>query len=300
MDGVPAKVAGVGELVLCLPPAPDGAVPDVCLAAAHLVGVDEVWRIGGAQAVAAMAYGTESMRAVDVIAGPGNVYVALAKQQVAGDVGIAAAFAGPSEIVVIADDSTPPTSAAIDLVVQAEHGPGGLAWLVAWQQEVIDAVVAEVDAITASSPRRADIEATFAEGGYAVLVDDAESAVEVSNAIAPEHLQLMTADAGRLVSEVRHAGAVFCGPWAPASLGDYIAGPSHTLPTNGSARFAGALGVEDFQKRMHVIDVDRAAFEGVRDHVATLARIEGLVAHSESVSRRAEWAEAGTTVGPIP
>jgi histidinol dehydrogenase len=303
MDAVPARVAGVGEVVLCLPPGPDGSVPDACLAAAHLAGVDEVYRIGGAQAIAAMAYGTETIRPVDVIAGPGNVYVALAKQQVAGDVGVAAAFAGPSEIAVVADASAPVGAVAIDLVVQAEHGPGGIAWLITWDPEVAEAVDGAVAGIVAASPRRAEIESTLADGGYVALVDGPEAAMEVANHIAPEHLQLVTADPEALVPAVRHAGAVFCGPWAPASLGDYIAGPSHTLPTNGSARFAGALTVDDFQKRMHVIDVDRDAFERVRGHVAALATAEGLAAHADSVRRRVELIEgapapAGTGAEP--
>ncbi len=286
MTAVPARVAGVEEVCLCVPPGPDGRIADVTLAAAHLAGVDEVYAAGGAQAIAALAYGTETIAAVDVVAGPGNVYVAIAKREVAGDVGVAAAFAGPSEIVVLADRTAPPTYAAIDLVVQAEHGPGGLAWLVTWDGQTLDAVCAEVDRLVEGSPRREDVLATFAEGGYAVLVDDDVAAMAVANAIAPEHLQLMVDDPRALVPAVRNAGAVFCGPLSPASVGDYVAGPSHVLPTNGTARFAGALTVADFCKDIHVITLDQTALDGVAGAVATLAEAEGLVAHAESVRLR--------------
>ena len=286
MTAVPAKVAGVSEVCLCVPPAADGAIADVTLAAAHLAGVDEVYAVGGAQAVAAMAYGTEEIPAVDVIAGPGNVYVAIAKREVAGDVGVAAAFAGPSEIVVIADATAPVPFAAIDVVVQAEHGPGGLAWLITWDDAVAAAVTEEVGRIALASPRHDDIAATLAEGGYAVVVDSPEAAVEVANRIAPEHLQLMVDDPRALLSGVRHAGAVFCGPLSPASVGDYVAGPSHVLPTNGTARFAGALTVDDFCKDIHVITLDQDAIDGVAEAVAAIADAEGLPAHAQSARMR--------------
>ena len=290
MTAVPARAAGVDEVVLCVPPGRDGSVPAVTLAAAALAGVDEVYRVGGAQAVAAMAYGTESIRPVDVIVGPGNVYVAVAQREVAaeGVVGVPAPFAGPSEVVVVADETTPVECAAVDLVVQAEHGPDGLAWLITPSPSVADAVGAAVADLVARSPRRTDIEATLSDGGYAVVVDSLEAAMEVSNAIAPEHLELMTADPEALVPRVRHAGAVFCGPWAPASVGDYVAGPSHVLPTYGSARFAGALRVDDFVKTVHVINVDRPTLGRLAPHVVALAEAEGLSAHAESV--RIRWA----------
>jgi histidinol dehydrogenase len=290
MTAVPARVAGVPELVLCVPPGPDGTVPAATLAAAALAQVDEVYRIGGAQAVGAMAYGTESLRPVDVVVGPGNLYVAEAKRQVAaeGVVGLPAPFAGPSEVVVVADDTTPVSWAAIDVVVQAEHGPDGLAWLITWSEGAADAISAEVARLVADSPRRSDIEATLGEGGYAVVVDGPEQAIDVANAIAPEHLELMTADPEALVARVRHAGAVFCGNYAPASVGDYVAGPSHVLPTYGSARFASALCVDDFVKTVHVISLDEAGLAGVAPHVVALAEAEGLAAHAESV--RLRWA----------
>ncbi len=195
MCAVPARVAGVPEVILCVPPGSNGQVDDATLGAAAIAGVDEVYRIGGAQAIAAMAYGTESIAPVDVIVGPGNRYVAEAKRQVSGVVGVASAFAGPSEVVVIADADTPPELAAIDLVVQAEHGPDGLAWLVTWSDEVADEVVAEVDRLVADSPRRADLEATLGHGGYVVLVDGPAQALAVSNVVAPEHLELLVDDA---------------------------------------------------------------------------------------------------------
>ena len=286
MTALPARVAGVPEVVLCSPPGPDGRVDQGILAAAALAGVDEVYRVGGAQAIAAMAYGTESIAAVDTIVGPGNIYVSVAKREVAGEVGIPSAFAGPSEVVVVADETVPPSYAAIDLVVQAEHGPDGLAWLVTWSEEVADRVTAEVTRLVEESPRREEIEATLDDGGYAVLVEDSRRAIDVSNAIAPEHLELLCADAENLVPLVRHAGAVFIGPYAPASVGDYIAGPSHVLPTYGSARFAGALRVDDFVKQVHVITVDEAGLARLAPHVVALAEAEGLPAHAESVRMR--------------
>jgi histidinol dehydrogenase len=287
MTALPARVAGVPELVLCSPPGPDGRIDEGILAAAALAGVDEVYAVGGAQAIGAMAYGTQSIRAVDAIVGPGNIYVSIAKREVAGEVGVPSSFAGPSEVVVIADETVPPSYAAIDVIVQAEHGPDGLAWLVTWSEEVAERVTSEVERMVAESPRRKEIEATLDGGGYAVLVEDATRAIEVSNAIAPEHLELLCADAEALVPLVRHAGAVFVGPYAPASVGDYMAGPSHVLPTYGSARFAGALRVDDFLKQIHVISVDEAGLARLAPHVAALAEAEGLAAHAESV--RIRW-----------
>jgi histidinol dehydrogenase len=286
MTAVPAKVAGVPEVVLCVPPDRTGSVPAVTLAAAAIAGVDEVYAVGGAQAIGAMAYGTESVRPVDVIVGPGNVFVAIAKREVAGLVGVPSSFPGPSEVVVVADDSTPADLAAVDVILQAEHGPGGLAWLITWSEAAADRICEEIAAQVAVAPRRADIESTFAEGGYAVVCDSPEQALAVSNLIAPEHLELLTADPQALVPLVRHAGAVFCGPWSPASVGDYLAGPSHVLPTDGSARFGSALTVRDFQKEVHVVTLSQAAVEQAAPVVAAIAEAEGLAAHADSVRRR--------------
>jgi histidinol dehydrogenase len=278
MTAIPAQVAGVPEVALCVPPGPDGHVARPTLAAAAHAGVDEVYRVGGAQAVAALAYGTESIRAVDVIVGPGNAYVAAAKRQVTGVVGIDS-LAGPSEVVVVADASTPPEFAAVDLAAQAEHGPGGSAILVTWDDELAGAVDAAVgDAI--------------GEAGSIVLVDGPEHAMRVVNLIAPEHLELMTAVDDQLVPLVRNAGAVFVGPWAPAAVGDYVAGVNHVLPTARTARFASALRVDTFCKHTHVVRVSPAGLDAVAGHVEVLAGAEGLAAHAQSVSVRRSGALA--------
>ena len=294
MTAVPARVAGVAEIAVCVPPGPDGRIADVTLAAAAAAGVTEIHPVGGAQAVAALAYGTQSIPAVDVIAGPGNVYVALAQREVAGVVGVPAAFAGPSEVVVVADAGADATFAAADVILQAEHGPDGLAWLVTWDEATADAVEAEVSRLTAGADRRDEIEAALRNSGYSVLCSNIDQALEVVNEIAPEHLELMVADPAALVPAVRNAGAVFCGPWAPASVGDYAAGPNHVLPTDGTARFASALGVRDFLKSMHVVSADRDGLKGLAPHVIALAEAEGLTAHAESVRLRLEAMRAST------
>jgi histidinol dehydrogenase len=288
MCAAPARVAGVGSIALCVPPAADGRIDTATLCAASIAGVDEVYRIGGAQAIAAMAYGTRSVPAVDVIAGPGNAYVAEAKRQLSGVVGVASAFAGPSEIVVVAGPDAPPSFAAVDLVVQAEHGPDGLAWLVTWDAGRAEEISAQVDRIVAASSRRADLEATLATAGIVCLVDGPEQALAVANAIAPEHLQLMVPEEEglALLGLVRNAGAVFIGPWSPASMGDYIAGPNHVLPTNRTARFASALRADDFRKHVHAVRVTPDALRVLGPLVVTLAETEGLPAHAESVQRR--------------
>jgi len=288
MTVVPAKVAGVPEVVLVTSPQRDGRVSPGILAAAALAGADEVYRVGGPAAIAALAYGTESIRPVDVIVGPGSARVAQAKREVAsaGLVGVPSAFAGPSEVVVVADASAPVEFAAIDVVLQAEHGPDGLAWLVTWDEAVADAVVEAITRIVPTSPRRRHLEATLAEGGYAVLCDGPGQAMEVSNAIAPEHLELLVEDPDGLLPLVRHAGAVFCGAYAPASVGDYLAGPNHVLPTYGSARYSGALRVDDFLKHVHVVSLDREGLDEVGPHVEVLAAYEGLDAHGESIRVR--------------
>jgi histidinol dehydrogenase len=286
MTAVPARVAGVGAIAACVPPGPGGELPTEILAAAALAEVDEVYRVGGAQAIAAMAYGTESIAKVDVIVGPGSKWVSIAQREVRGVVGVPAAFAGPSEVVVIADDTTPPEWAAIDVIVQAEHGPDGLAWLITWSPQAATRIAAEIDRLVAASPRRAETESTLDGGGYVVLVDGPERAMEVANAIAPEHLEILTDDAESLLPLVRHAGAIFLGPLAPASVGDYIAGPSHVLPTFSTARFSSVLGVEDFLRRVHAVRVDADGIARVAGHVAAIATAEGLAAHAESVRMR--------------
>ncbi|HEY8215658.1 MAG TPA: histidinol dehydrogenase [Acidimicrobiia bacterium] len=289
MTAIPARVAGVPEVVLCMPPGSTGDPPDAALAAAALAGVDEVYRIGGAQAIAAMAYGTESVRPVDVVVGPGSAHVTAAKREVAGVVGIES-LAGPSEVVVVADESADPELVAIDLVAQAEHGPGGTAVVVCWSSSVAEAVIEAVARRTAAAPRRAEIESTLRGGGRAVLVDGPTQALEVVNAIAPEHVELLTQDAEVLAGEVRNAGAVFCGPWAPAAVGDYVAGVNHVLPTARTARFASALRVDDFCKHIHVVSVDEAGLRRIAPYIEALATVEGLDEHARSVALRVERA----------
>ncbi|HEX5613518.1 MAG TPA: histidinol dehydrogenase [Acidimicrobiia bacterium] len=285
MTAIPARVAGVPEVVLCVPPGPDGTVPAVTLAAAALAGVDTVYRVGGAQAIAALAFGTETIAPADVIVGPGNAYVTEAKRQVVGLVGIDA-LAGPSEVAVIADDSAVPEWVAADLLAQAEHGPGGVATLITWSEPLADAVDAALVRMVRTLPRHADAEATLRDGGRLVLVDDARAAIDVSNLLAPEHLELQCEPADVLVPLVRSAGAVFVGAYAPAAVGDYVAGVNHVLPTGRTARFASALRVSTFHKHIHVVHVDADALGRVAPFVGALARAEGLDAHARSVSIR--------------
>jgi histidinol dehydrogenase len=294
MTAAPARAAGVGRVVVCSPPGTDGRVAPSVLAAAAIAGVDDVFCIGGAQAVAAMAYGTASVPKVDVVAGPGNRYVALAERIVAseGVVGVPSAFTGPSEVAVVADDSTPAEYAAIDLVVQAEHGPDGVAYLITWSERAAERIADAVLRIASSSPRRDEIESSLSRGGFCVMVSDAGQAMAVANAVAAEHLEIMTSDPEALVPLIRCAGAVFLGHWAPASIGDYVAGPNHVLPTARSARFASALRIDDFCRRIHVVALDRQALGELGHHVEVLATSEGLAAHADSVRVRLAGGEA--------
>ncbi|HEY7438618.1 MAG TPA: histidinol dehydrogenase [Acidimicrobiia bacterium] len=288
MTAIPARCAGVTEIALCVPPAPDGSVPAVTLAAAALAEVGEIYRVGGAQAIAAMAYGTETIRPVDLIVGPGNVYVSVAKQEVAADgaVGIDAP-AGPSELVVIADATAPADWVAADLLAQAEHGPGGTAIVIAWDEDVCNSVAVAVDEAVASSARRDEIRASLSTGGRAVLARDAKHAVEIANAVAPEHLELCVADPAALLPLVRNAGAVFCGVDTPTALGDYVAGSNHVLPTGRAARFAGALRVDDFRKHVHVVTATGEGVTKIGAAGAVIARGEGLEEHARSLELRA-------------
>ncbi len=286
MAAGPARAAGVETIVLCVPPASDGRIDDATLAAAKVAGIDEVYAVGGAQAIGAMAFGTESIAAVDVIVGPGNAYVAEAKRQVSGIVGVASAFAGPSEVAVVADATSDPVLVAIDLMVQAEHGPDGYAWLITWDLNLADRVEEALRDMVASSPRRADLEATFASGGLCCLVADGPQAMAVVNVVAPEHLELLLEDYEPLLPLIRSAGAVFCGADAPASFGDYLAGPNHILPTNRTARFSSALRAADFLKHLHVVEVLPGGLEALGDDVIRLARAEGLEAHARSIELR--------------
>lgn len=285
MTVLPARIAGVPHVALCTPPRPDGTVHDAILAAARLAGVDAVYRVGGAQAIAALAYGTETIAAVDVIVGPGNAYVAEAKRQVAADVGIDG-YAGPSEVAVVADARTSPALVAADLLAQVEHGPGGSAALITWSEDLGPAVERELAAMLADTPGAQATEASLRAGGRFVLVDGREQAMEAVNVIAPEHLELMCTDAAELVPFVRNAGAVFVGADASAVIGDYVAGVNHVLPTGGTARFADALRVDDFRKHVHVVSLEPGALRQLAPFVTTLAEAEGLAAHADAIRRR--------------
>jgi histidinol dehydrogenase len=287
MTVLPARVAGVQQVVLCVPPDSDGKVAPAVLAAAKVAGADAVYRVGGAQAIAALAFGTETIAPVDVIVGPGNAYVAEAKRQVFGVVGIDG-IAGPSEVAIVADQSVDPAWVAADLLAQAEHGPGGAVTLIVWDDAVAERVDLALETLLLATARREDAESTLQAGGRVIFVEDAGRAVDVANAIAPEHLELMCEDAALLVPLVRHAGAVFVGPYAPAVLGDYVAGTNHVLPTGGTARFASALRVADFQKHVHVVSADEKALMRVADATRTIAMTEGLQAHADAVRLRQE------------
>ncbi|MCK9989754.1 MAG: histidinol dehydrogenase [Rugosibacter sp.] len=284
MNALPAKVAGVGELIMAVP-TPRGEKNALVLAAAHLAGVDRVFTIGGAQAVAALAYGTETIAQVDKIVGPGNAYVAAAKRRVFGTVGIDM-IAGPSEVLVIADASANPDWVAMDLFAQAEHDEMAQSILLCPDAAFIERVAASVDKLLPTMPRRAVIEASLTGRGALIQVADLEEACAIANRIAPEHLELAVAEPNLLVEKIRHAGAIFIGHYASESLGDYCAGPNHVLPTSRSARFSSPLGVYDFQKRSSLIDVSASGANVLGEVAATLAHGEGLTAHARAAEMR--------------
>ncbi|MBI2524403.1 MAG: histidinol dehydrogenase [Candidatus Rokubacteria bacterium] len=285
MTAVPARVAGVKDVVLVSPPGPDRSLPPAVLAAARIAGVTEAYRVGGAQAVAALAYGTETIRRVDKIVGPGNIYVALAKALVFGDVGIDM-LAGPSEVVVIADGEAQAGCVAADLLAQAEHDPMARAVLLTPSRGLRDRVQAETERRLARLHRREIASSALRAHGALVLTASLEEAVEVANRLAPEHLELAVADPEALLARVRHAGAVFLGGFTPEVVGDYVAGPSHVLPTGGTARFSSALGTEDFVKRLSVIRYSPRGLAAAWPHLAELARVEGLDAHAAAAGAR--------------
>ena len=285
MNAVPARVAGVKDVVICSPAGRDGAVNPVVLAAAHLAGVKTVFRLGGAQAVAAMAYGSESVPKVDVISGPGNLYVTLAKQAVYGQVAIDS-LAGPSEVLVIADHSAKPDQVAADLLAQAEHDPLAAAVLITTDPALADGINAAVAEQLADHPRQEICEAALRDWGLVVVCDDLESCARLSDSFAPEHLELLVERPEPLADRIQNAGAIFLGPWSPEAVGDYLAGPNHTLPTCGAARFSGALSVETFMRHTSLIGFNRAALEATGSAVQELATSEGLHSHAESVRRR--------------
>lgn len=286
MNAIPAKVAGVGEIVMVVP-APHGSIEPVVLAAAHVAGVNRVFSIGGAQAVAALAYGTATVPAVDKIVGPGNIYVATAKSMVFGRVGIDM-IAGPSEILVICDGETDPDWVAMDLFSQAEHDEQAQAILLAPGAAYLDRVAGSIERLLPQMPRASIIATALAARGALIEVRDLDEAAAIANRIAPEHLELSVAEPRALMAKIRHAGAIFLGRHAAEPLGDYCAGPNHVLPTAGTARFSSPLGVYDFQKRSSIIDVQADGAVRLGRIASTLARAEGLVAHARSAELRIE------------
>lgn len=284
MNAIPAKVAGVGELVMTVP-TPDGHVNDLVLAAARISGVDRVFRIGGAQAVAALAYGTETVPRVDKIVGPGNIYVATAKRLVFGEVGIDM-IAGPSEVVIVADGSVDPDWVAMDLFAQAEHDELAQSILITTDKDYVDKVARAIDRLLPEMERRDIIAAALAGQGALIGVPDLERAAELVNRIAPEHLELLMDGAEAFMDRIRHAGAIFVGPYSAEALGDYCAGPNHVLPTSGTARFSSPLGVYDFQKRTSVIACSEQGARALSKTASTLARSESLTAHARSAEYR--------------
>ncbi len=285
MTLVPAKVAGVEELVVTVP-TPHGEVNETVLAALAIAGADRVFTIGGAQAVGALAYGTQTVPAVDKIVGPGNAYVATAKRMVFGKVGIDL-IAGPSEVLIIADGSVDPRWTALDLFSQAEHDAAAQAILISPDAEVLAAVEAAMLHEIASFPRQDIIAASLEQRGMLIEARDMEDAVRIANRVAPEHLELHVTNPEDLLPEIKHAGAIFCGGYANETLGDYVAGPSHVLPTFGTARFASPLGVYDFQKRSSVIRISSEGAASLADVAVPLAESEGLTAHARAAAVRA-------------
>ena len=286
MNVLPAKVAGVKEIVMVTPPGPDGGVSyPLALAAADIAGVDRIYKVGGAQAVAALAFGTESIPRVDKITGPGNIYVANAKREVFGHVGIDM-VAGPSEVLVIADASADPRYVAADLLSQAEHDPLAAAILVTDSETVAFAVQGELERQTALLPRQEVINQSLNAYGTIVVAETLVECAAIANQIAPEHLELSVAEPYALLPLIDNAGAIFLGHWSPEPLGDYLAGPNHVLPTSGTARFFSPLSVDDFVKKSSIICCTREELEAVSDQVVLLARQEGLDAHANAVAIR--------------
>jgi histidinol dehydrogenase len=284
MNAIPAKVAGVARLVATVP-APDGKIEPLVLAACDLAGIDEIYKVGGAQAIAALAYGTKTISPVDKIVGPGNAYVAAAKRMVFGIVGIDL-IAGPSEVCVVADTSVDPRWIAVDLLAQAEHDAAAQSVLITDDATYADAVAAAVMRELATHPRAAIARASWRDHGAIVVVRDLAEAPALVDRLAPEHLQLACRNAARLAKQVRHAGAIFVGAHTPEALGDYLAGPNHVLPTSGAARFASGLGTADFMKRTTLIQADARALARLAGDAIALARAEGLASHAASLAIR--------------
>ena len=286
MNIVPAKVAGVERIALATP-AVNGIVQPVTRVAADIAGVDEIYKIGGAQAVGAFAYGTESIKKVDKITGPGNIFVALAKKAVFGQVGIDS-IAGPSEILVLADETANPRYVAADLLSQAEHDELASAILITTSLDFANKVSKEVDSFTAVLERKEIIQKSLDNYGYILVADNIDDAIEAANEIASEHVEIMTADSARVMTKIRNAGAIFIGPYSSEPLGDYFAGPNHILPTNGTAKFFSPLNVDDFTKKTSIISYSEEGLKAVHDKIEYFAKKECLTAHANSIAVRFE------------
>ena len=287
MNVLPAKVAGVERIIMTTPPGADGKVNPGTLVAAHIAGVDEIYKVGGAQAIAAMAFGTQSIPKVDKITGPGNIFVALAKKACFGYVSIDS-IAGPSEILVIADETANPRYVAADLLSQAEHDELASAILITTSKTLADQVSIEVDRFVANLSRREIIEKSLNNYGYILLVDSLDEAADTANEIASEHLEILTKDPFAMMTKIRNAGAIFLGEYSSEPLGDYFAGPNHVLPTNGTARFFSPLNVDDFLKKTSIISYSRPALEKIHQDLECFAENEGLTAHANSIRVRFE------------
>ena len=286
MMAIPAKVAGVGEIIMVSPPAKDGRIPTPTLVAADIAKVNRIFKLGGAQAIAALAFGTESIPKVDKICGPGNIFVTLAKKTVYGAVDIDG-LEGPSEIVIVADEKADPALCAADLLAQAEHDPLASVILITTSADLAERVEKEIEIQLAKLKRRSTVR-TAINTGMLVLVDDMAQAVELVNLFAPEHLSLMASDASTLIPKIHNAGCIFIGENSPVVLGDYVAGPSHVLPTGGSARFGSPLGVADFLKVTNIIALDKPTMRELSQAAAVIARAEGLDAHAQAIEKRLE------------
>lgn len=287
MNVLPAKVAGVERIIMTTPPGADGKVNPGTLVAAHIAGVDEIYKVGGAQAIAAMTFGTQSIPKVDKITGPGNIFVALAKKACFGYVSIDS-IAGPSEILVIADETANPRYVAADLLSQAEHDELASAILITTSKTLADQVSVEVDRFVANLSRREIIEKSLNNYGYILLVDSLDEAADTANEIASEHLEILTKDPFAMMTKIRNAGAIFLGEYSSEPLGDYFAGPNHVLPTNGTARFFSPLNVDDFLKKTSIISYSRPALEKIHQDIECFAENEGLTAHANSIRVRFE------------
>ncbi|CAI3935115.1 histidinol dehydrogenase [Commensalibacter papalotli (ex Botero et al. 2024)] len=284
MNAIPAKVAGVKRLAMCVP-TPDGQLNPLVLAAAHKAGITEIYRIGGAQAVAALAYGTQTIAPVDYIVGPGNAYVAEAKRQVYGLVGIDS-VAGPSEVVVVADKNNNPTHIALDLLAQSEHDKMAQSIFITNNQDFADQVIQAVNEQLAILARKEIAQSSWDQHGAVIIVQSWDEAATIVNQIAPEHLELMVEETNTLFEDVRHAGAIFIGKWCPEAIGDYVGGPNHVLPTSGAARFSSGLSIFDFMKRTTFLKSNEKGIQNVGPAAVAIANTEGLTAHALSISQR--------------